>query len=125
MNLLLDTHVVLWWLADSRELSPKVRALIGSQDNAVFVSAATVWEIAIKRSIGKLRAPRDITRALVESDLQALPITHVHAEAAGELARIHDDPFDRMLVAQAFAEKLSIITRDATIPRYGVQVVEA
>lgn len=125
MNLLLDTHALLWWLGDDPSLSPEARAAVAAPGNLVYVSAATAWEISIKRALGKLEAPDDLGAALAHSSFQALPITLSHATAAGQLPPHHSDPFDRMLVAQARLERLTLVTRDPHIPCYGVDVLRA
>ena len=124
-RLLIDTHVFLWWLGDDHRLGPKARDLIANADNQVFVSAATAWEIAIKKSIGKLDAPDDLDAIAKEEGFEELPITFFHGERAGDLPRLHRDPFDRMLVAQSQAEGLEIITADDTIPNYAVKTFNA
>ena len=123
--LLLDTHVVLWWLDDPAALEAPARRLIADPRNRVFVSAAVAWEITVKRQFGKLDAPDNLETALAEERFQHLPITVRHALAVAELPAIHGDPFDRLQVAQARLEGLTIVTRDRTIPRYGVPCVRA
>ena len=120
MKLLLDTHVLLWWLADDPTLSPVHRSAIADPANVVYVSAASAWEISIKRALGKLVAPEDLTGALMESELEQLPITVAHAEAVGPLPMHHRDPFDRMLIAQAQVEGLAVVTGDPVFGRYDV-----
>lgn len=122
MNLLLDTHALLWWLADE-ELTAEARAAIETPDNGVLVSAASVWEIAIKRSLGKLRTGNDLVGAIGASGFEQLAITFEHAEAAGALPAHHADPFDRMLIAQAQALGLVIVSRDRAFDRYPVPVL--
>jgi len=122
MNLLLDTHVLLWWLAGSHRLRSPVRALITSSPR-VYVSAATAWEIAIKRSLGKLEAPQDLEAALADSHFLPLSVSIQHALAAGALPHHHDDPFDRMLIAQAREEGLRLLTGDERLRAYGQDVV--
>jgi PIN domain nuclease of toxin-antitoxin system len=124
-RLLLDTHALLWWLADDPELSEEARRSIADPDAAVFVSAASAWEVAIKRALGRLEAPDDLSAALDASGIRAMPITITHAEAAGALPPHHADPFDRMLVAQARAEGLTIVTRDPAFAAYAVATLEA
>jgi PIN domain nuclease of toxin-antitoxin system len=123
--LLLDTHVLLWWLADDPTLSDRAREAVVDAESVVYVSAATVWEIAIKQSIGKLEAPSDLEAQIERHRFEPLSITMAHAYAAGFLPRHHDDPFDRLLVAQAAAEGLTIVTRDPRIGQYGVPTLEA
>lgn len=124
MRLLLDTHVLLWWLADDPALSKQARRLIADEPE-VFVSAASAWEIAIKRALGKLDAPEDLLAALDADGIGRLLIEFEHAEIAGALPRHHDDPFDRMLVAQAQSEGLTVLTSDARISSYAVAVLSA
>lgn len=123
MRLLVDAHVLLWWLADDPALDAGARDAIGDGQNWVGASAATVWEIGIKRALGKLDAPGDLVGALAASHIEPLSITVQHAAAAAELPRHHDDPLDRMLVAQAVTEGLTIVTRDPRIAAYGVPVL--
>ncbi|MBM3773761.1 MAG: type II toxin-antitoxin system VapC family toxin [Acidobacteria bacterium] len=122
MRLLLDTHVLLWWLAASSRLTSKARSAIAGSP-AVYVSAATAWEISIKKRLGKLDAPDDLEAALESSRFQPLPVTIPHALAAGSLALHHEDPFDRMLIAQAQAEGLTLVTRDPRMKMYGAPVL--
>ena len=124
-RLLLDTHVLLWALEDSQALSVDARQSIADTRNEVFVSAVSIWEMAIKRSLGKLRAPDNLADTVQEAGFAALPITLAHAEQAGMLPPHHRDPFDRMLVAQALAEGLVVVTDDALIPKYGVRTMPA
>ncbi len=124
-RLLLDTQAVLLALADDPNLAPSARSAIGDPANDVFVSAVSIWEIAIKRALGKLRAPTGIAALVDESGFQELVVTSFHAEQAGGLPMHHRDPFDRMLVAQAQTEGLVIVTSDRRIPLYGVRTVSA
>ena len=125
MRLLLDTHVLLWWLADDAQLGADARAAIGDGESHVAVSAASAWEIAIKQRLGKLRAPDDLAAQLARHRFVPLAVTVPHARRAGALPPVHDDPFDRMLVAQAELEGLIVVTRDAAIGRYGVPTLAA
>lgn len=121
---LLDTQVALWLIASSDRLSPRARTAIREGGGRLLVSAASLWEIAIKRSLGKLNAPADLSRRLAAlGPIELLPISPLHAEAVGELPWHHRDPFDRLLVAQALAENLSIVSSDAVLADYGVDVV--
>jgi PIN domain nuclease of toxin-antitoxin system len=124
MRLLLDTHVLLWWLADDPALSIQARHLIANEPE-VLVSAASAWEIAIKRALGKLEAPEDLLEALDAGGIGRLPIELEHAVIAGALPHHHDDPFDRMLVAQARHEGLTLVTSDVRIASYAVAVLPA
>jgi PIN domain nuclease of toxin-antitoxin system len=124
MRLLLDTHVLLWWLADDDLLPGATRDSIADGDNLVVVSAATAWEIAIRQSIGRLDAPADLLDVMRENDFDALSITPAHALAAGTLPLHHRDPFDRMLIAQAIAEELTIVTIDERFAAYDVELLE-
>lgn len=125
MRLLLDTHVLLWWLDEPSRLTVEARGAIRHGRNAVYVSAAVAWEIAIKKALGKLEAPDDLEAVLEVCRFRTLPITVAHAEAAGRLPDHHRDPFDRMLVAQARLEGLTVVSRDAAMKAYGVAVIEA
>lgn len=124
MNLLLDTHVFLWAVDNSPELSSAARAAIVDGGNVVFVSAATAWEIAIKRAIGKLATPEgDYLEELRVHRFTPLSITTEHALAVEKLPAHHKDPFDRMLIAQAQEEHLTIITRDQRLGLYDVKII--
>jgi PIN domain nuclease of toxin-antitoxin system len=123
---LLDTHVLLWWIEDNPKLKKRVRAIITDPDNEAVVSAATLWEAAIKRALGKLRFETPVLLdSLHQGGIRILPITAEHALAAGDLPRHHDDPFGRMLVAQAIAEGFTLITSDPWLQSYQVAVVRA
>lgn len=120
MELLLDTHVFLWW--DSRDLNlpAAFQTAIASPQNTVHISAATVWEIAIKRAAGKLVFSGSVATSIGKHGFSRLPITVEHAESAGSLPSLHRDPFDRLLVAQARLENLILVTVDQEILRYRV-----
>jgi PIN domain nuclease of toxin-antitoxin system len=122
-SLLLDTHVVLWAFSEPARLSASVREAIADPRNVVVVSSATVWEVEIKRAIGKLNAPAGFGRECTERGFDPLDITFAHAEAAAALPPIHADPFDRMLAAQATIEHLELVTADSVFERYGLRVV--
>jgi PIN domain nuclease of toxin-antitoxin system len=121
VRLLLDTHVVLWWLADDPHLGDDVKETIDTEVD-VFVSAASLWEVSIKQGIGKL-GPRDLPERILASGLRELPMTAIHGITAGRLPRHHRDPFDRMLVAQASTEGMTLATRDQDIARYDVSLL--
>jgi PIN domain nuclease of toxin-antitoxin system len=125
MNLLLDTHVLLWWLDDHPTLSKKARAAIAAGENLVFVSAAVIWEIRIKQALGKLEIPRSFRRVLDDQSFEMLNITIEHAHAIGDLPAHHRDPFDRMLVAQTKVEGLTLVTRDIRLKKYKIPLIEA
>ncbi|MGO0305606.1 type II toxin-antitoxin system VapC family toxin [Endozoicomonas acroporae] len=124
-HLLLDTHAFLWWLDDNPRLGQRTRSLIANAENVVYISAASMLEIAIKKRIGKLNAPDQLTSCLEDEGFSPLSITPYHAELSGLLPMIHKDPFDRLLVAQAQAEGLELISIDAVFPRYQVRLVNA
>lgn len=123
-RLLLDTHIVLWWLADDPTLSEEIKETIDEEID-VFVSAATVWELAIKQQLGKITAPVDLPEQIRDSELTNLPIASDHAVEAGRLPLIHRDPFDRMLVAQARLQGLTLVTRDKVLHEYNVALLSA
>ncbi len=124
MSLLLDTHILLWWLADDPRLAQTVRKKITDPAERVLISAATVWEIGIKQAIGKLEAPESILIATQEEGFEELPITGQHAELAACLPDHHKDPFDRMLIAQAKLEGLTLVTADSAIETYDVVILK-
>lgn len=123
MRLILDTHVVLWWLTDDTTLSSDIKDMIDTELD-VFVSAATLWEVSIKVSLGKL-GPADLPERILASGLRELPITAMHSITAGRLPAIHRDPFDRMLIAQAKTQGLTLLTRDEQIAKYDVSLLLA
>jgi len=120
--LLLDTHAVLWWLA-GEPLEPGIAATIADPTTLVAVSAASVWEAGIKQALGKLSTPEPLGSAALATGFEPLAITLEHADRAGALPPHHRDPFDRMLVAQAQIEGLTIVSRDPVFSRYDVDVV--
>jgi PIN domain nuclease of toxin-antitoxin system len=124
VNLLLDTHAVIWFLGGSSELRPEARTAIESADRA-YVSSATIWEMAVKVARGRLEAPPDFPDRLLDLGILQLALEWEHARVAGGLPLHHRDPFDRMLVAQAIVERLTIVTRDDDIARYPVPVIVA
>jgi PIN domain nuclease of toxin-antitoxin system len=123
--LLLDAHALLWWLADDPGLADGARRAIADPANDVLVSSATVWEIEIKRALGKLEAPHGLVATLEPAGFGTLPITAVDAESAGSLPPHHRDPFDRMLVAQAKRLDAVVLSRDESFALYGVEVLPA
>jgi PIN domain nuclease of toxin-antitoxin system len=123
VNLLLDTHVLIWW-DEGRRLAAEARRAIADADS-VYVSAASAWEVAIKTGLGRLRPIRTVEQAVDESGFLELPVTFRHAERVGKLPPHHRDPFDRLLIAQADVEELTLVTRDAVFARYGVGIIGA
>ncbi len=124
-RLLLDTHAFIWWIAGDESLGVQARAQIADSGNQIYVSAATIWEMSIKRQLGKLSAPDDLESVVERCGFTPLPITLFHAQQAGSLPTHHRDPFDRMLIAQAQAEGLRLVTKDAAFPAYGVHLLPA
>lgn len=127
MNLLLDTHVALWAITDSPKLSKKARELIESPKSSVWISAATVWEIALKHGLGRGDMPvssQDALRYFRESGYRFLPVEPEHAAAVEDLPAHHGDPFDRILVAQAIVEPMRLITHDPVVARYSDAIIE-
>jgi PIN domain nuclease of toxin-antitoxin system len=124
VRLLLDTHALLWALAAPARLPRATAAAIRNPSNAVYVSAASVWEVAIKVALGKLKADLDvIVRSVAEVGFEELPITLAHARRVFALPPHHRDPFDRMLVAQALEEGLTVVSRDPSLGAYRVPTV--
>ncbi len=121
-KLLLDTHVFLWWRADEQRLQESARSAISEAD-VVFVSAATAWEAAIKAALNRLELPDTVESGVEDSGFEKLTITFSHAEAAAALPPHHFDPFDRMLVAQANAEGLTLVTHDRRLETYDVPIL--
>jgi PIN domain nuclease of toxin-antitoxin system len=123
MSLLLDTHIVLWWLSDDPTLAAEIKNRLDHEPD-VYVSAATIWEVAIKQSMGKLK-PDDLPERVRDSGFRRLDITAEHGIAAARLPPLHRDPFDRMLIAQAKAEQLTLVTRDPEIAKYDLEILTA
>ena len=127
MKLLLDTHLLLWAAESSRRLSPTARALLEDERHELLFSAASIWEISIKRGLGRKdfeTDPRLLRRGLLDNGYFELPFTSAHAAAVDTLPPLHKDPFDRMLVAQALLEGISLVTADAVVARYPGAVVK-
>ena len=122
VSLLLDTHVILWWLTDDAALSDEMKTRLDDEPD-VYVSPASLWEVAIKQSIGKLSGPIDLAEEIGNSGFREVPIMFRHAIAAGRLPLVHRDPFDRMLVAQAQCEAMTLASRDPHIRRYDVALL--
>jgi PIN domain nuclease of toxin-antitoxin system len=129
VKLLLDTHVWLWWNTEPERLSATARRQIADAANDVFLSSASVWEMAIKRTLGKLSLPEPVaayvTRRLATDDIRSLSVTIDHAAAVETLEMLHRDPFDRLLIIQARHEGLRLLTADDVVLAYGSPVVDA
>jgi PIN domain nuclease of toxin-antitoxin system len=123
MRLLLDTHILLWWLADSSALPDRARELVADPDNTVFVSAVSLWEIWLKQSLGKLTLPANFEEKLTAEGFEQLPLLAAHTHAVAALPWHHRDPFDRMLIAQARAAELKFVTADTIAAAYGEPVL--
>jgi PIN domain nuclease of toxin-antitoxin system len=115
---LLDTHAFLWWCADDHRLAAAERRAIRDGANDVYLSAASVWEMAIKQALGRLEVPEPASEASARLGISRLPVDFEHAEAAARLPPLHRDPFDRMIVAQARIEGLTLVTRDPLVRSY-------
>ncbi len=125
MNILLDTHVLIWALENNPTLTERAVNVIVDGNNMVFVSSASVWEISIKQKLGKLETPDNLLEEIREHRFTPLHINAGYAQLAGQLPYIHKDPFDRMLIAQAIIEKLVLLTRDGQIAKYDVNILKA
>lgn len=118
MNYLLDTHIILWWLTNPKQIAAKASKIIANKENNIFISTASLWEMAIKKGLGRLTLPINIVEILQTEGFQILPINHEEAMGIGDLPQIHQDPFDRMLVMQAKLYNCVLITRDKNIMDY-------
>ena len=123
MRLQLDANAFLWWVTDSARLSAAARDAISNDANSIFVGVGSLWELSIKRSLGKLDFPHDFQTVLRDETFALLPITYEHLHTLEGLPPHHRDPFDRMLIAQAVADELPIATSDTMFPRYGVNIL--
>ncbi len=127
MRVLLDTHALLWWRAGDKRLSKRARAIVADEENEIFVSAASAWEVATKHRIGKLVQAGPLVvhfaRETRQQGFSELPISLDHAQVAGSLPGEHRDPFDRMLVAQAREEKMALVSSDEVFDGFGVERV--
>ncbi len=127
MRLLLDSHTFLWWVTNTPALKRRARAVIADPDNECFVSHASVWEMTIKASLGKLKLPSTVERFVVEhcdaNSFHLLPISLAHIASVENLPFHHRDPFDRLLVAQARHEAMTLVSRDSSLKAYGVSVI--
>jgi PIN domain nuclease of toxin-antitoxin system len=127
VRLLLDSHTFLWWVRDDPALSSRARAAIAHDDNECFLSHASVWEMAIKASLGKLRLPAPVERFVVEqceaNGFRLLSITLAHIASVESLPFHHRDPFDRLLLAQARHEEMTLVSRDPSLKAYGIMLI--
>ena len=125
MKLLLDTHVLVWWMFAAPQLTKATRAKIADPSNLIFVSAASVWELRIKAALGKIKLPSKFAELLAAEKFENLAITWTHAHALRELPMHHRDPFDRLLIAQARVDNLVLFTNDEMVERYEVDYLMA
>ena len=127
MRVLLDTHAFLWWISDSPRLSALAREVMSDSNNVLYFSVASGWEIAIKAQLGRLQLPNDlgsfIPEQLAANNMTVLPVQLHHALHVSTLSRYHRDPFDRILIAQSQVESLPLVTVDAKISRYAVDII--
>ena len=125
MRFLLDTHTLIWWMTDDRRLSKSARALIAQRDNVSLVSAVSAWEIATKARLGRLPMATDLVRSFIadvaRERMEILAVSAEHGIRAGSLLGPHQDPFDRMLIAQALAENVPIVSNDRAFDQYDVE----
>ncbi|MCX7117289.1 MAG: type II toxin-antitoxin system VapC family toxin [Legionellales bacterium] len=125
MNYLLDTHVLLWWLTTPEKIKPNAQHILQDKSNLIYVSSASFWEMAIKKSIGKLTLPHNLLEATTAENFKFLPIMPVEALGVADLPPLHSDPFDRLLIIQAKLHDLILITHDLKIINYPVVSIEA
>ena len=125
MQYLLDTHVILWWLEDPKKISAKARNIIADKKNTIFVSSVSIWEMAIKKDLGRLNIPTNILSVLKSDNMQILPLNAEDSLGIMDLSKIHNDPFDRILVSQAKINDLIFITKDQKILEYPVVSIKA
>lgn len=122
MRFLIDSHLLLWWLNRDAKLSSRAKAFMEDPENTLFVSAATFWELRIKQQIGRLHLPGNFLSIVFASGFEPLPVSPQHTEQLSKLPAHHKDPFDRMIVAQAAAENLQVLTSDEQLTQYGKRV---
>lgn len=122
---LLDTHVLLWWLSEPAKLTAAARDAIADGTHSVYLSSAAVWEMAIKKALGRLEYPGNLAEVLQKDHIETLPIGISHALAVADLPTHHQDPFDRMQIVQARVENLVILTRDPMFEKYDVRILPA
>jgi PIN domain nuclease of toxin-antitoxin system len=124
-SLLLDTHAFLWWMDGGASLSEIAREAISDPSTVVYLSAASAWEMSIKRGRGRLDSPTDVAGAISDNGFRELPVNVLHTQEVAELPPHHGDPFDRILIAQAKIEGLTIVTRDPAFEAYGIPLLAA
>lgn len=125
MKYLIDTHILLWWFQNPSLLSNRAREIISNPNNVVMVSSVSTWEIVIKKSLGKLKAPDKIFDLIIKENFLELPVTINHTRHLQKLKKHHNDPFDHLLIAQAKTENLTLLTRDRKIQKYNLNIIEA
>lgn len=125
MAYLLDTHIVLWWLDEPKKIIKPVRDIIENRSNKIFLSAVSVWEMAIKKDIGKLNIPMNFLSVLKQQNFEILPLHADESIAVVDLPKLHNDPFDRLLIAQAQVNSLILITKDPYILKYPINTLNA
>jgi PIN domain nuclease of toxin-antitoxin system len=125
MNYLLDTHVVLWWLTEPKNIAVKARKIISDKVENIYISSASCWEMAIKKGVGRLKFPTNILEILTSEGFEIIPITANESLSVADLPLIHQDPFDRLLIVQAKLNDMVLITRDETIMQYPVITLKA
>lgn len=121
MKYLLDTHILIWWLTNPEKLRTEAISAIKSYDHLIYVSSASIWEMAVKESLGKLVVPKNILNLIESQNLKVLPVYPEEALNLPSLPEIHKDPFDRMLISQAKLYDLTLITRDKLIIKYPIK----
>jgi PIN domain nuclease of toxin-antitoxin system len=123
VRFLLDTNAFLWWRSGSGRLPTRVSDQIGDPDNDIVVSIASVWEIAIKRGLGKLRFLEDFEEVMTDEGFTLLDITYAHLRMLGDLPQHHRDPFDRLLISQSLADRIPVVTNDRAFTAYGAGII--
>lgn len=122
-RLILDTHIILWWLAEPELLSKKQFDAISAGDAQIFISSASIWEIRIKEKLGKLEVPSDLVSLIKQEGFQFLPVSELHTDFTRNLPDVHKDPFDRIIISQAKLEELIVLTCDKCFREYGLEIL--
>ncbi|OGT37186.1 MAG: hypothetical protein A3F12_04175 [Gammaproteobacteria bacterium RIFCSPHIGHO2_12_FULL_38_14] len=125
MEYLLDTHVILWWLTQPQKINQKAQQIIQDQSNRIFLSSASFWEMAIKKSIGRLTLPHNLIETITAENFKILPILPEECLGVADLPLLHSDPFDRLIIIQAKLNNMIVITNDQKIAEYPVVIVAA